>query len=227
MGDKVWKEIEEEFKREIGATSYNKVGWMQNKPALFKIIKRKCKNMPKAKVASVETTNMTQDNNTDDEFDLELEDGSILKVQPKFKGSGSSWKQNFAQKFNLRQSGNNRWQQRRNNSNQQQRNQNHNNNRGNNAEQQKQNSPSADQTWRCIKCRDDGNPRKFRGDQMCPKHRFRPKWFNNIPIAAVKEVKPAPNGQATTDNTNGGDPGTMASIRQAFYAGYGSEDYSE
>lgn len=226
MGLNTWKEIEEEFKREIGATNYNKTGWMQNKPALFKIIKRKCKNMPKAKVASVETTNITQTNNSDDEFDLELDDGSILKVQPKFRGSGSAWKQNFAQKFNLRQSGNNRWQQRRNNNQQQQRSQNHSNNNRGSVDQQKQSAPSAEQTWRCFRCKEDGAPKKYRGDQMCPIHRFRPKWFNNVPLAAVKEVKPAPSSQSNSDNNAKPDPGTMAAIRQAFYAGYDSDDYS-
>ena len=178
-----------------------------------------------AKIASVEKANTAALNNSDDEFDLELEDGSILKVQPKFRGAGTSWKQNFAQKFNLRQTGNNRWQQRRNNNQQQQRSQNHsNNNQNNSVERQKQSSPSPDQTWKCFRCKNDGAPKKYRGDQMCPIHNFRPKWFSTVPIAAVKEVKPAT--QPTTDGASNPDPGTMAAIRQAFYAGYDSDDYN-
>ena len=223
MGISVWKEIEEEFKREIGAANYNKSGWMQNKPTLFKIIKRKCKNMPKAKIASVETTNPVQIVNSDDEFDLELEDGSILKVQPKFKGGGSTWKQNFAQKFNLRQSGNNRWQQRRSDNQQQFRSQNNqNNHRSNSAEQQKP-PPSSDQTWKCFKCKNEGNIKKYKGNQMCPIHRFRPKYFDALPLASIKEVKPAQKSQNQSDDSNNGKDGALSAIRSAFYAGYDSD----
>ena len=227
MGMKTWKEIEEEFKREIGATNYNKKGWMENKPILFKIIKRRCKDMNTAKIASVETTNTSVDTNSDDEFDLELDDGSIMKVQPKFKGSGSTWKQNFAQKFNLRQTGNNRWQQRRNNQHHQSHRSHQQQNDRNSVEQQK--SATADQTWRCFKCRNEGNPKKFRGDQMCPKHNFRPKWFNSIPLASVREVKPASNNQnqATDDKNGNAKDGSLAAIRSVFFSGYDSDGYNQ
>ena len=227
MGMKTWKEIEEEFKREIGATNYNKKGWMENKPILFKIIKRRCKDMNTAKIASVETTNTSVDNNSDDEFDLELEDGSVLKVQPKFKGSGSTWKQNFAQMFNLRQTGNNRWQQRRNNQHQQNHRSHPQMNDRNSVEQQK--SATADQMWRCFKCRNEGNPKKYRGDQMCPKHNFRPKWFNSIPLASVREVKPASNGQNQTVDDKSGNTkdGSLAAIRSVFFSGYDSDGYNQ
>ena len=218
MGIKTWKEIEEEFKREIGAANYNKTGWMENKPALFKIIKRKCKDMPKAKIASVETTNAPEVIDSDDEFDLELDDGSILKVQPKFKGSGSTWKQNFVQKFNLRQTGNNRWQQRRNNNQQPSRNQsNQSSGRGNSAES----TPSSDQTWKCFKCKNEGQIKKYKGNQMCPIHKFRPKWFDSIPLASIKEVKPAQKNQS--DESNNDRNGALSAIRSAFYTGYDSD----
>ena len=106
LGPETWKKVEEEFKREIGNEKYNKIGWMQNKPLLFKIIKRLTKGN-KAKVASVETSKNVESDDSDEEVQIEMDDGMVLKVQPKFRGGDKTWKKNFTKKFNLAQSGNN------------------------------------------------------------------------------------------------------------------------
>ena len=235
IGDEAWKKIEDEFRREITTDKYNKIGWMQNKPALFKIIKKHQKENPKAKVASLVETTLTNDTgDSDDEVHIEMDDGVVLKVQPKFKGGGTTWKKNFTKKFNLQQSGHNRWQ-RRNQQQQQQPQQSQqrqfsrNQSFGrNNADQQKQGSPNPSQTWRCYRCRDEGKSRQFRGDQMCPRHNFRPKYFDSIPVAGVRELKSAQDSKSnnntdTTNNTNANDPGQLASIRHCLYNNSDSE----
>ena len=233
IGDEVWKKIEEEFRHEITPEKYDKEGWMENKPILYKIIKKHTKGMSKAKVASVETTNVTNDGDTDDEVEIDMDDGMVLKVQPKFKGGNNAWKRNFAKKFNLQQSGNNRWQQRPQRQHQQQqqwqqqngRNNNQNFNRGNsnngNVDQQKSDTPKAEQFWRCHKCRDDGKSRKYKGNQMCPKHNFRPRYFDSVPLAGVREAKPQntkQNGNNDDDDSNNFEDGHLASIRECLYS---------
>lgn len=227
IGVELWKKIEEEFRREITTENYNKLGWMKNKPTLFKIIKKMCKNQPKAKIASlVETSNNANDGDSDDEVEIDMEDGMVLKVQPKFKGGGQTWKRNFTKKFNLQQSGNNRWQRRPYQHNQQQsqprrqnqfnRNQNHNGNR-NFADQQNQDTPNPDQWWKCPKCREEGNPRKYKGNQLCPKHNYRPKFFESIPLASVREVKPNNIKVDNNENDNNNPNGHLNSIRDCLY----------
>ena len=222
LGADAFKKVEEEFRQEIGVDKYNKKGWMQNKPALFKIIKKHAKGK-KAKVASVETSKHDEVVDSDDEVDIEMDDGMILKVQPKFRGNGATWKKNFTKKFNLQQAGNNKWQRRPQQQNQQQQRQrpSHQGNRNNNgnynrntADQQKRDTPSPDQWWRCQKCRNDGNPKSYKGNQMCPIHNFRPKWFDSIPIASVKSARPHNNENDDDDFNTGG--GQLASIRQCF-----------
>ena len=233
LGDEAWKKIEEEFRREIGTENYNKVGWMQNKPKLFKIIKKYCKNKPKAKVASLVDTSNTNDNDSDEEVEIDMEDGVILKVQPKFRGNGSSWKRNFTKKFNLQQSGHNRWQ-RRNQSHQSQQqqqprqnqNSNRNQNQGskNNVEHQKHDGPNADQWWRCYRCRDSGSSRKFKGNQKCPVHNFRPKYFDSVPLSGVRELKPQNVGNDDDEGNNTGNGnGHLASIRDCLLYNNSSE----
>ena len=228
LGDEIWKKIEEEFRREITTEKYNKIGWMQNKPILYKIIKKHTKNMPKGKVASlVDTTNDNVVDDSDGEVELEMADGVILKVQPKFKGAGTTWKRNFTKRFNLQQSGNNRWQRRQQQQQPRQpqqqqysQSQAQNFNR-NNADQQKRDSPNAEQTWRCYKCREEGNSRKFKGNQMCPKHKFRPRYFESIPLAGIREIKSSHNSKSDDNNTNNsgnGDDGHLNAIRECLYS---------
>ena len=225
VGEDTWKKIEEEFRQEITTEKYNKVGWMSNKPALFKIIKKHMKGKPKAKVASlVETSNVTENNDSDNECEIEMDDGMILKVQPKFRGNGPTWKRNFAKKFNLQQSGNNRWQRRPQQQFQQQqqrqqfnRPQGHPNNK-NFAEQQNKDSPSADQWWKCPKCKDEGKTKKFKGNQLCPKHSYRPKFFENVPLAGIRELNASNNNNSNDDDNNAkSGNGQLASIRQCLY----------
>ena len=235
LGKKVWLEIEEEFKREIGAEKYNKEGWMQNKPALYKIIKKYQKKNGKASVNSVETSKNVDNSDSDDDIELVMDDGSVLKVQPRFKGAGSTWKQNFTKKFNLQQSGNNRWQPRRhqqqshqqqrsfNNNRNSGRNENYNkNNNGNNVDQQKS-GPSADAKWKCGKCRDEGYTRSLRGDQKCPKHKWRPSYFKNVPC--VNEVKVEGNDEDTdVDNKNGHLSAIKSCLQATEFSLYNESD---
>lgn len=237
LGEDLWKKIEEEFRQEIGTENYNKIGWMQNKPKLFKIIKKHCKDKPKAKVASVESTKSVTNDDTDDEVEIDMEDGVVLKVQPKFKGNGSTWKRNFTKKFNLQQSGNNRWQRRSQQNqyqNQQPRQQQqfprnaHRNNNRNNADQQKQDVPLADQMWACHKCRDSGSTRRYKGNQKCPIHNFRPKYFDSVPISGIRELKPSGESSNvdinTTKTTNDGH---LNSIRDCLYNNSSDSTYSD
>ena len=228
LGHETWKKVEEEFRQEIGTENYNKIGWMQNKPKLFKIIKKHTKGKAKAKVASlVETSNHTKNDDTDDEVEVDMEDGVVLKVQPKFRGNGSTWKRNFTKKFNLQQTGHNRWQRKQHQpqqpfqqqprqQQQNNRNQGNNNARGS-VEHQKQESPNPDQWWRCYRCRDDGNSRKYKGNQKCPIHNFRPKYFDSVPLSGVRELKPQNSTSVEDNNENAKANGQMASIRQCLY----------
>ena len=224
LGVKLWLEVEEEFKREIGAENYNKEGWMKNKPALYKIIKKHQKKNPKASINSVETANVNENDDSGDEIDIDV-DGVVLKVQPRFKGAGTTWKQNFAKKFNLQQNGNNRWQRRTQQQNQQQQpfqnksnnrfnnNSNRNNSRNNNNVDQRKSGPSADSKWKCAKCRDEGVTRELRGDQKCPIHKWRPSWFKNIPC--VNEIKP---DEENHDENVVDNNGQLAAIRTCMHA---------
>ena len=194
LGHQKWVEIEDEFKREIGAADYNKEGWMENKPKLYKIINKKMKTAPKAKLAPIAPPDNDEHLESDEETLIEMEDGCILQVKPKFRGADQAWKRNFTRKFNLQQSGNNRWAQRpnrqqfknggnggNNNNNNQQNGQNQRNNRSN--------GPSAEQMWKCKLCINDGRGvKKFRGDQQCPKHKYRPKYFESIKLAGMRQI---------------------------------------
>ena len=227
LGTELFAKVEEEFKREIGSENYNKEGWMSNKPKLFKIIKKLSKGRPKAKVASMLPSPDGNDNDSDNEITLEMDDGCILKVQPKFRGAGNTWKQNFSRKFNLQQSGNNKWQQRRQQNNRQQqqpsnqyRQSNQYNNQGNSnnrVEQQKRDSPSPDQMWKCPKCKNSGITKRFRGDQMCPTHSFRPRFFDGVPLAGIRELKPDQNTTNSSDDVAKNDNGHVQAIRTALY----------
>ena len=230
LGDDLWMKIEEEFKREIGVDKYNKEGWMQNKPTLFKIIKKHSKGK-KAKVASVETTKYADDDDSDDDGCMEMDiDGMIFKVQPKFKGNGNTWKRNFTKKFNLQQSGNNRWQRRPQQQQSQQQfqpprqpNKPSNSFNRNSVDQRKSDTPTSDQWWRCYKCRQDGHVNKYKGNQMCPTHNFRPKWFDSIPLASVKVAKPS--NDDFVDNNN--PDGHLNSIRECMLYSDSHSDSSQ
>ena len=227
MGKERFAEVEAEFKREIGADQYNKEGWMANKPALYKIIKRLSKGKSKAKVASL--TAPKDDDDSDDELLIETDDGCVFKVQPKFKGAGNTWKQNFSKRFNLQQSGHNRWQSRQRQQQQYQQqqrqgshshrnnNQNSNSNGNNRVEQQKRDTPSSDQLWKCPKCRNNGVTKRFRGDQKCPAHDFRPRFFANIPLAGIRELKPEETTETTGQDANGDGNGQVQAIRTLLY----------
>ena len=204
IGHDLWVEIENEFKNEISAANYNKMGWMKNKPKLYEIINKKYKPKKKAKMAQMSTPEIVDHQISDDETLIEMEDGSILQVRPKFKGADKTWKRNFTKKFNLQQTGNNRWSQRSgnkqfNNGAASQNNRFNTNGGGNNnansrnANTSRQNSdkPSADQLWKCKICANEGRTKKYRGDQQCSIHKYRPKWFNSIPLAGMRQIEGA------------------------------------
>ena len=218
LGHQKWIEIEEDYKREIGAANYDKKGWMENKPILYKLINKKLKNAPKAKLAPIATPGDDDQQNSDEEALIEMEDGCILQVRPKFRGADQTWKRNFTKKFNLQQSGNNRWAQRPNkpqfkNNNNSAANNNNNQNRQNQRNQN--NGPSAEQLWKCRLCQNEGNGvKKFRGDQQCPKHKYRPKFFEGIKLAGFRQIS-SENQNENDDNNE--DPGTMNSINAIMF----------
>lgn len=239
IGKDQWLEIEEDFKREIGADNYHKEGWMKNKAKLYKLINKKAKKPNKAKIASLATdANDADDDDDEDDMTLEMEDGTILKIQPKFKGSKGVWRQNFTKQFNLQQGPNNKWQARRPNNNQRngqnrfQGNNNTNNvslnsknfnNQSNNRRNNNRNDkPSPDQTWKCRKCENEGYNRIFRGDQMCPKHKWRPGYFNSIPIASVNAIESNDNNNLEHDQQKA----ALASVKMALYGDDELTDHS-
>ena len=235
IGKTTWLDIEEEFKREIGAENYNKEGWMSNKAKLFKLINKKAKLTGKAKIASLADSGAVDEATTDDDdITVEMDDGTILKIQPKFRGTDGVWRQNFTKQFNLQQGPNNRWQRRRqqqqnrprNDFGNQNRNQNGNNgnnslinknfnNSANNRNGNKGNSPSPDQTWKCRKCENEGRNRICRGDQQCPRHKWRPRYFENVPLAAIKSVEANDSGDYNDEQQKA--LASLASIRMTLY----------
>ena len=232
MGKEAWCEVEEEFRREIGTEKYNKDGWMQNKAKLYKLINKKHKKPSKAKVASLEPTTDNDIDSDNDDITFEMDDGTILKIQPKFRGPNGSWRQNFTRQFNLQQGPNNRWQARRNQNNQrnnQGRNQNNqngnsnsslnnknfNNNNNNRRNNNKSDKPSPDQTWKCRRCENEGRTRIMRGDQQCPRHKWRPTYFDSIPIAAIKTIEN--DDKSEFEQQKASALASLASIRMALY----------
>ena len=216
LGHQKWLEIEDEFKREVGAAEYNKKGWMQNKPKLYKIINKKLKLAPKAKLAPIETAESDEHLNSDEETLIEMEDGCILQVRPKFKGADQQWKRNFTRKFNLQQSGNNRWAQRQNKFPPKGNSAGNNNQNKPNQRNGQSDGPSADQLWKCKLCQNDGRGvRKFRGDQQCPRHKYRPKFFNPIKIAGVKQI--SADQQPDDDDSGEDHKGAMNSINALMF----------
>ena len=232
IGKTTWLEIEEEFRREIGTEKYNKEGWMQNKAKLYKLINKKYKKPSKAKVASLESKADDDTDSDNDDIIFEMDDGTILKIHPKFKGSNGAWRQNFTRQFNLQQGSNSRWQSRRNNNNHRsdnnnryQNNQNgngntslNNKNYNNNANNNRRNNnrgdkPSPDQTWKCRRCENEGKNRILRGDQQCPRHNWRPRYFDSIPIAAIKSMET----EKSETNEQEKQKAALASIRMQLY----------
>ena len=61
--------------------------------------------------------------------------------------------------------------------------------------------------------------RRFRGDQQCPKHKYRPGFFDSIPIAGVRELKPASDGGngASVDAIEQANQGQLNAIRSVLY----------
>ena len=54
--------------------------------------------------------------------------------------------------------------------------------------------------------------KKYRGNQMCPIHNFRPKWFDGVPLGgAVKVAKPG-----NDDDDNNSPDGHLNSIRECL-----------
>ena len=219
VGHKLWLEIEEEFKRELPSNEYNKKGWMQNKPKLFKIINKKFKPTKNAKMAPVTTNEIAENHESDEETLLEMDDGCILQVRPKFRGAGKTWKRNFTKKFNLQQSGNNKWAQRQNNrfpgnapNNRPSNNNSNPSNRFQNNGKQNGDKPTADQMWKCKICQNEGNIRKFRGDQQCNVHKYRPKWFGAIPLAGIRNIEGA-NEQSEVEIQNQQEYAAMKCIK--------------
>ena len=223
LGHQKWLEIEEEYKSEIGAAQYNKKGWMENKPKLYKIINKKMKAAPKAKLAPIASNESGEHLESDEETLIEMEDGCILQVRPKFRGADQTWKRNFTKKFNLQQSGNNRWAQKPNRfpprngngnaggNNNNQNGQNQRNNRGD--------GPTADQIWKCRLCQNEGKGvKKYRGDQQCPKHKYRPKFFNPIKLAAVRQIS-----TEDQDEPNDGGDDHLAAMNSINAIMFGNE----
>ena len=153
------------------------------------------------------------DSDSEDDLEVELDDGVIYRIQPKSKNQrNSNWKNNFAKKFDLQQRGQT-WQRKPSNSgktiktgNEYSRSSNHDSN------YKKNSNPNG--TWECRMCRADGRNPKVRNDMKCPVHNVRPNKFKNIPLAKVSQVshQNAQNPQNEVEH-----PGEFNALRARFY----------
>ena len=197
IDEDVWKKIEDEFRSEIGNDKYNREGWQKNKPRLYKIIDKYTKNGKNMK-AHVKAVQQKPEDSDSDEIELEMEDGTILKVQPKSANNRSNWRQNFTKKFGLRQNGQ-RWKSQ-------------NQNQGNNSRSTKK-IPDQNGSWSCRKCSDDGKPRQVPNTMKCPIHKHRPGYLKQLPLnGKVNSVD-----QQNENQTKQDDLGSFNSITSTFY----------
>ena len=170
MDQKIWKQIEDEFRSEIGGTNYTKANWMKHKPRLFELIDQKSKNQ-----SSRTSINRFQEQEMDEEevMEIEIEPGMIMFVSP--KGPRSNRPQNWKQRVQKYQAAAKRGQ-RPTNDRSNQRPSNNNNNRSNN------DTPA--NYWNCRECPQvQGRPMRHKRGQKCPKNGFIP----NRMIAMVQD----------------------------------------
>ena len=209
---KVWKKIEDEFRKEIGHDNYNKEGWQENKVKLYQIIDKHTEKhkMSKGLVQAVQPKTDPDSDTDEDDLEIELEDGMIYKIRPKSRDSkNSNWKNNFTKKFDLQQKGQ-RWQKRPSNSGKSIRTT-KDQNRERFQENYKRNS-DPNGFWECRMCVADGRNGKVRNDSKCPTHRVRPGKLKNIPLARVNSLA----NQSENDNSVE-QPGQFNSLRARFY----------
>ena len=196
IDETVWKKIEDEFRAEIGNENYDRIGWQKNKPRLFKIIDKYTKNGQnlKGQIKSIQQ----EENETDsDEIEVEMEDGTILRVQPKQSNNKSNWRQNFTKKFGLKQNGQ-RWKSQ---------------NQPNNTSRSNKKTPDQNGTWSCRKCADEGQVRQVPNTMRCPVHKHRPSYLKALPLKAkINSVD-----QQNESTTKRDDLGTFNSISTTFY----------
>ena len=196
-----WKKIEDEFRAEIGNENYNRIGWQQNKPRLWKIIDKYSKKGSKGHVKSIQQNNEHQNENPGDEIEVELEDGLVLKVQPKYNDTRQNWKKSFTKKFDLKQNGQ-RWQK-----------------NSRTPTNSGKSIPDANGTWVCKKCQTEGRTNKVQNNMKCKYHNLRPFYLKSIPLAKINSVdQPNQNDQKSDDF------GQFNSVRTRFY---GDTDSSE
>ena len=98
-----------------------------------------------------------------------MEDGVILRVQPRQGSSKSSWKQNFAKKFDLKQNGS-RWKKQ-------------NRSTTNSGQTIQKKNPDPNGTWTCRNCTSENKPAVVRNNMKCPVHKVRPNYLKSIPLA--------------------------------------------
>lgn len=195
-----WRKIEDEFRAEIGNENYNCIGWQKNKPRLFKIIDKHTKNGQnmKGQIKSIQQPN--QEESDSEEVEIELDDGMILRVQPKFRGSKSNnWQQNFTKKFDLKQNGSTWKKSNRSNTN--------------SGKSINRKSPDPNGFWTCRLCQSDGKPGKVKNNMKCPTHRVRPNYLKEIPLVGrTNKVD-----QSETNQSQNEDPGRFNSIKVDLY----------
>ena len=195
----VWKKIEDEFRAEIGNENYNCVGWQKNKPRLFKIIDKHTKNGQTMK-GQIKSIQQPDEDSDQEEVEVELDDGMVLRVQPKFKDNRSNnWRKNFTQKFDLKQNGST-WKKA-------------NRSHTNSGKTIQRKNPDPNGTWTCRNCLAENKPAKVKNNMKCPIHKVRPNYLKEIPLAGrTNKVEQTENNQTSPD-----DPGKFNSIRYNLY----------
>ena len=198
-----WKKIEDEFRAEIGNDNYNRIGWQRNKTRLYKLIDKHTKNGQdiKAQIHTVQPNNYEKESDSD-EMEIELDDGMILRVQPKSRNAQGNWRQNVTKKFDLKQNGQ-RWQK-------------INRSNTNSGKTINRKSPDPNGTWNCRMCINEGKPCKVKNSMKCPTHRVRPGYLKDIPLSGRMNTVEQPKNNQSNDESQE-DSGKFNSIKARLY----------